>query len=126
MRSIMIAVVVLMFGATTFADEPRQNVIRTLRGDMRGFATVGHHGEITEYIPAWQPNAAQKSAQYDAFTDCLRAQAEYYRAKAMSISPPPEPVNPGSGPGFNTIPGSWITDKQWIKEGPVWVGPLNW
>lgn len=119
MRSIMIAIGLFLAGAQAFADEPKQTIIRTFRGGAQGFVLVRQDGVTFEYVPGWRPNVAQQAAQYDALTN-------YYRSNATDLPKVSAPSTPGFGPGFNTIPDSWITDRSWIKDGPVWVGPLDW
>lgn len=93
---------------TTVVVGPGDKVIQTIRGSgYKGFVVVHRDGGIEEHIPGWSPGIGDQIDRYHAITDYYRAQAEYFRSREIQNFPPPVPM----GPGFNTIPGTWITDR---------------
>lgn len=118
MKSIMITVAAFLVGAQAFGGEPVQTRIRTFRGVQEGYVRLRDGAVVEEYVPAWRPNAAMQAERYQFATEALKPQGNptgYGQAQPNA-----------SGPGFNTIPGTWIQDGRWIQDGPVMVGPLNW
>lgn len=116
MRNVVVATVVMgvmAAGISAFGQDmtvvvrPGDKVIQTIRGaGYKGFVVVHRDGGIEEHVPEWSPGIGDQIDRYHAITDYYRAQAEYFRSRAIQISPPPVPM----GPGFKTIPGTWITD----------------